>query len=95
MEERNEYMLKLEKNLTEYNAKLEEMKAKAAKIKDDMKADYLSRVESLEKERDDLAVKYSQLKESSGQAWDDIKIGTQKTWSALEEALEKAVSRYK
>lgn len=95
MEKRNEYIEKLERNLNEYNAKLVEMKAKASAIQGDLKAEYLSQVEHLEKKRDDLKVKYGQLKESSEHAWDDIKVGTQKTWSILEDSFEKVVSRFK
>jgi len=95
MEKRNEYLKKLEENLNEYNEKLVKMKAKAFEIQDDMKVEYSSQVENLEKKRDDFVVKYDQLKESSGHAWDDIKVGTQKTWSTLEDSFEKALSRFK
>lgn len=34
------------------------------------------------------------LKESSD-AWDDVKVGTEKTWSELSDSIKKAVSRFK
>ncbi len=95
MEKRSEYIEKLEKSLTEYDAKLDKMKAKAALIQGDLKAEYLSQVANLEEKRDEFVVKYGQLKESSGHAWDDIKVGTHKTWSTLEDSFEKVVSRFK
>jgi hypothetical protein len=88
-------MKKLEKNLTEYNTKLVEMKAKVAEVQAEMKAEYLSQVENLENKRDDFVVEYEQLKESIGHAWDDGKVGTEKAWNELEDSIEKAVSRFK
>jgi len=95
MEKRNVYMKKLEETLTEYNRKLVEMKARVAEVQNDMKAEYLSQIENLENKRDDFVVKYGQLKESSGHAWDDVKVGTEKTLSVLKDSIEKAVSRFK
>jgi len=95
MEKRNVYMKKLEDSLTEYNARLVLMKAKVAEVQDDMKVEYLSQMKNLEAKRDDFAVKYGQLKESSGHAWDDVKVGTEKRWSELKESIEKAASRFK
>ena len=94
MEKRNVYMKELEENITEYNEKLVKMKVKAAEVEDDMKADYLSQVENLENKRDEFVAKYGQLKESSEDAWDDIKVGTEKTWSELKDSIEMAVSRF-
>lgn len=95
MEKRNEYIKKLEENLAAYNAKLAEMKTKVAGVQSDVKAEYLSQVERLEKKRDDFVVKYEKLKDSNGHAWDDVKAGTEKAWVDLEHSFGKAVSRFK
>ena len=58
MEQRNVYMKKLEENLTDYNAIIVLMKAKVAEVQDEMKTEYLSRVENLENMRNLFAVKY-------------------------------------
>jgi F0F1-type ATP synthase membrane subunit b/b' len=95
MEKRYVYLEKIEANLAQYNAKLTEMKAKVAEIQSDMKSEYLSQVDSLEKKRDEFLVKYGQLKETSGHAWEDVKAGTEKAWNELEDSIEKAISRFK
>ena len=94
MEKRNVYMERLEENLTGFNTKLDEMKAKAAEFQDDMLAEFLSQLRNLEINRDDFVEKYRQLKKSRGPAWDDVKVGTEKTWSVLKESIDKAVSRF-
>ena len=49
MEQRNEYVKKLEENIVAYNKKLAEMKAKVAEVKADVKAEYLAQIDSIEK----------------------------------------------
>ena len=54
------------------------------KIQDDMKEEYLFQVENLANMRNMFAVKYGELKESSGDAWDDLKVAIEAAWSELE-----------
>ena len=95
MEKRNVYLEKIEANLAKYNAKLAVMKAEVAEVKADMKLEYLSQVDNLEKKRDDFVVKYGQLKETSGHGWEDVKVGTEKAWNEMKDLIEKAISRFK
>ena len=94
MEKKNEYIKKIKNNLTLYDAKLDVLKAKAAVIHADLKVEYLSQIESLQKNRDDFAARYGHLKDSSEHAWGDVKAGSEKAWHGLEDSLEKAVSRF-
>jgi len=71
-------------DLAEYNTKLAKMKARVNEIQNDMKEEYLSQVENLDNMRNMFAVKYGELKESSGDAWDDLKVATEEAWSELE-----------
>lgn len=95
MEKRNAYLEKFEAKLNQYNANIAEIKAKIDEVQSDMKLEYLSQVDNLEKKRDDFMVKYGQLKETSGHAWEDLKIGTEKAWDELEDSIKTAVSRFK
>jgi len=95
MEKRNEYLKKLEKKLADYDLKIAEIKFKVSEVQDNMKAEYLSQIETLEEKRDELIVNYDQLKQSTGNAWTDIKIGTEKAWLSLEKSIEKAITRFK
>jgi D-ribose pyranose/furanose isomerase RbsD len=95
MEKRNEYLKKLEEKLADYDLKIAEIKFKVAEVQDDMKTEYLSQIEKLEEKRDELIVNYGQLKQSTGNAWTDIKTGTEKAWLSLEKSIEKAITRFK
>jgi len=95
MEKRNVYLEKIEANLAKYNAKLAVMKAEAAEVKADVKLEYFSQLDKLERKRDDLKLKYEQLKKTSGDGWEDVKVGTEHAWNELKDSFEKAVSRFK
>lgn len=95
MEKRSAYLDKLEENLKEFNRKLDEIKVIAADAQDDLKAEYRSQVQDLETKRDNLVIKLGQLKEASGQAWDDLKVGTERTWSELKYTIEVALTHFK
>jgi len=95
VEKRNEYLKKLEEKLADYDLKIAEIKFKVAEVHDDMKTEYLSQIENLEEKRDELIVNYDQLKQSTGNAWTDIKTGTEKAWLGLEKSIEKAITRFK
>jgi hypothetical protein len=71
-------------DLAEYNTKLAKMKARVDEIQDDMKEEYLFQVENLDNMRNMFAVKYGELKEPSGDAWDNLKVTTEEAWSELE-----------
>jgi Skp family chaperone for outer membrane proteins len=78
-------MEKIEANLTQYNARLLDLRGKAAEVQADMKLEYLSQVENLEKKRDELKDKHNQLQRASEHAWEDVKAGTEKAWNELKD----------
>ena len=71
-------------DLTEYNTKLVKIKVRVDEIQNDMREEYLFQVENLDNMRNMFAVKYGELKESSGDAWNDLKVATEEAWSELE-----------
>ena len=95
MEKRNLYIAKIEANLRLYNARIAEMRAKAAVVQTDMKLEYLSQVENLEKKRDEFKEKHDQLKKAGEHAWEDVIIGTEKAWNELKDSVDKATKRFK
>jgi len=95
MEKRSLYMEKIDAKLIQYNAKLAQMKGKATEVQVDMKLEYLGQVENLEKRRDEFVKKHDQLKTASQHGWEDVKVGTEKAWSELEQGFDKVVARFK
>ena len=95
MEKHSLYVEKIDAKLTQYNAKLAQMKGRAAEAQVDMKLEYLSQVGNLERKRDEFIKKHGQLKASSEHGWEDIKVGVEKAWNELEDAFDKVVARFK
>ncbi len=95
MEKHSLYMQKIDAKLLQYNAKLAQMKGKAAEVQIDMKLEYLDQVDKLEKKRDEFMKKHGPLITASEQGWEDVKTGTEKAWKELEEAFDKAANRFK
>ena len=90
--EMNAKAAEIQCDMKEYNTILVEMKVKVAEIQSDLKAEYLSQVENLESKRNEFVVEYGRLV-TSGHAWNDIKVGTEKTWSEFKTSIERAESR--
>ena len=88
MDKNKVYLEKIAANLAQYDAKLAGMKAKAAGIRADMKLEYISQMENLENKRAGFTEKYGKLKENKGQAWEDMKAGTEKAWNEMEHSIE-------
>lgn len=95
MEQRNEYIKKLEENIAVYDRKIDEMKAKATGIKADLKAEYLVRLNCIENKRDNFVVKCEELKDAKDQGWDDVKSGTDRARNELEHSFGRALSRFR
>ena len=61
----------------------------------DAQKEYEAKREEYRKLRGDLKEKIVELDVASDNAWDDLKDGAEKSWSALSIAFEKAASHFK
>jgi len=92
--EKQEYLQKMEIRLTEYNAKLAELRAQVFGIQSEMRREYLGQIRGLESKRDKLRELYGQLKETSVCGWEDAKDGTEKAFIDFKEAFDKAINLF-
>lgn len=95
MSTRDEYVEKLKNNLDKWNADLDKWGEKTKAAKTDLRIDYEMKLEALRKHRDEAAVKLKELQATSGDAWKDLKAGTDTAWAAIREAFDKASSHFK
>ena len=76
------YAERLEKELTEWESKLEALREKGASgILEDLKA-----------KRDELRAKLGELRTSSHERWDVVKMGVDSAWAELRSAFETALA---
>jgi len=89
------YTRKLESKIKEWTALIETLRAKAKMAEVDVKIRYNREIGNLEKKKDVLEKGLKELKESSGEAWEAVKSGTEKAMSDFKQALEVALSKFK
>ena len=92
--DRDAYVEKLKAQVGEWSADIEKLKARASHVPAEAKAEYEEQVAGLRKQRDALAAKITDLQETSGEAWDELKQGVQAAWDRAKESFQKAKSRF-
>lgn len=95
MSTKEAYEKKLEAQLAEWNADIEKLKAKANKAEGDIQLEYNKRIDDLHAMRESVEIKLHELKNSSGSAWEDLKVGLDGAFISLDEAVKSAISRFK
>lgn len=89
------YQEKLEAQLREWTAALEQLKARADRAEADAKIEYYTQIEGVRAKVDAAEAKLRELKASSGEAWETLKGGVEQAWADLKTAVEGAVSKFK
>jgi hypothetical protein len=93
--ERNAYQEKIETQLKEWGAKIDELMAKGRESKAEIKKQYDKQVEDLRMKQEALEKKLKELKESGGEAWDHLKTSMEKSLDELKETLDRSISKFK
>ena len=95
MERKELYQEKMEAQLREWRAKIDELKAKAQHASADAKLQYEQQLATLRPRLEAAQQKFQELKTSSESAWGDVRTGMEGAWSELRRAWDKAVSQFK
>jgi hypothetical protein len=89
------FQQKLEAQLKDWDAKLDELKAKAREAKTELRADYEKQLEALSGKRTIAHAKLQELRLRTEDAWEDLKGGTERAWDEMRKALDQIISRFK
>jgi nucleotide-binding universal stress UspA family protein len=89
------YQEKVELQLKEWGAQIDELKARAEKSKADLKVKYEEQIKDLKSKQEDVKQKLSEIKGYGGEAWEDLRGGVEKALGELKDAIGKAVSRFR
>jgi nucleotide-binding universal stress UspA family protein len=90
LEKKEAYQGKVEIQLKEWGAKIEELKAKTQKSKADLKSKYEKQIEDLQAKQTVVQQKLRELRESGEEAWEGLKIGIEKSLDELKGSLDRA-----
>ena len=89
-EKKEEYQRALAGQMRELDAKIAQLKAKAARASDAVKAEFSRDMEVLDRQKAVLAQKMEAVKDSSASAWSDVKAGANSAMDSVKQTYEKA-----
>lgn len=92
---RDAYIEKMEAQLREWNAKIDQLKAKGDIAKADAKVKYYKKVKDLTEKSEGMRRRLDEMKVSGIEAWDELKLGLEKAWIDLKSALDRATETFK
>jgi nucleotide-binding universal stress UspA family protein len=89
-QEKKAFQEKIDAQLKEWSAKIEELKAKAQKSKTDLKTKYQKQIEDLQAKQTVVQEKLRELRGSGEEAWKELETGMEKTLQDLKGSLDRA-----
>jgi uncharacterized coiled-coil DUF342 family protein len=93
--EKKEYQKKAEFKLGELDAKIDGLSAKAKGLEAKAREKFYQRIGKLQSQKVSVEQKFKELKNESGEAWDDIKTGFESALKDLDEGFRSAAERFK
>jgi poly(hydroxyalkanoate) granule-associated protein len=88
------YQKKLETQLKDWDAQIDQLTAKAKKAKGDAQLKVQGEIDSLRSQRAALQNQFDELRNRGEEAWEDLKEGVEKAWSDINDALGKAANHF-
>ncbi len=93
-EKREEYQRKLGSELREIDARMDELKAKAARSSQSVKTEFARDMDELGRHKAVLNEKLDSVKASPAAAWNDVKAGADSAMASVKRTYEKARARF-
>lgn len=84
----------MEERLTEVADRVESIKEDAADLTGDAKAEFNEAIAALDEQRQALASRLDELQDSGTDAWTEMKIGLERSWNELSDAVDEAADKF-
>jgi nucleotide-binding universal stress UspA family protein len=94
-QEKKAYQEKIEAQLKEWGAKIDELKAKVDKSKADVKSKYEKQIEDLQTKQAAVQQKLRELRDSGEETWEGLKTGLEKGLDELKDDFDRTISKFK
>ncbi|MCJ2544022.1 hypothetical protein [Thermostichus vulcanus] len=91
MQERLAYQSKMRSQLDNIIAQIEKLEAAAKQAEDEAKN---KRLEALRLKRVAFEERLQSLQNSSGEAWEELRLGLESAWGELQSALDNAFAKF-
>jgi phage host-nuclease inhibitor protein Gam len=89
MEYNREYIEKIAVRLDDLDREIGELEAIADKAVEEVKANYYKQIKQLFLKKEALQNKVTHLREGSGNAWEDMKAGTELSWEVFNDSVKR------
>ena len=86
------YEATAEAKMQKLGAEIDALQAKASLATADAKVKYQEQLEVLKAKRSEAKVKLDSLKDSAGNAWEEMQTGVESAWKELQSAFDRAKS---
>lgn len=94
-EHREEYIGKMERQLKEWSARIDELESRVSATKTDAKMEYKGRIRELRDRRETLSRNLQELRGSGGEAWEAMMAGVESAWLDFTDALTAAREKFR
>lgn len=88
------YTEKLQAQIDQWTAEVEKLEAKARESKADAKIEIEENVGDAKKRLEAAKTKAREVRNASGEAWQELKAGTESAFESLKEAVDRARTRF-
>ena len=88
MENRREYNDKMAARLKELDREISKLEKMADKAVEEVKAEYHQQIEDLFLKKAKVQEQVDKLQKASGNAWEDMKAGTELSWEVFENSVK-------
>ena len=94
IEQKEKYTEQVLDRLAQYNLKFMELDRKVSMLSGQARNDMMGEIANVNTKKNQVTAKMRELHSSTGEAWEDIKVGLDKAVDDLDEAYKQAISRY-
>jgi len=93
MENKREYIDKIDARLKELDGEISKLEKIADKAVEEMKAEYHKQIEDLFLKKAKVQDQVDKLQKASGNAWEDMKAGAELSWEVFQDSVENVKKR--
>ena len=94
-EKKENYQSKIEAQLDEWRADIDRLRERAKNAKADSKVKYQESIDKLELKMSEGRSKLKDLKESGGEAWEEIKKGADSIWDTMKATFKEVKEKFR
>ena len=91
---KEEFEEKLQARLKELNIRIAKLREKGHDLKGDAKEKWARSMEDLEAKRDVAEARLAEVRESTAEAWEDLRMGAQVAWKEMENSFHEASKEF-